>query len=616
MANSLLANGRLPDLGLQSREHEEVLNVIDQLRSQGINQYIDLPQLIVCGDQSSGKSSVLNAISGLMFPAKDNVCTRFATELVLRRGDVDDIQVNIRPHVQRPESEKNMLQKFTPTSISLERFGDIVERAGEAMSMGSNVKTFFKDVLRVEVTGPRQPHLTMVDLPGLFHANTTEQSGADTVDTMVRAYMENTRCIILAVISAKNELALQKVTTLTRDIDPIGRRTLGIITKPDWLKPGSDMERAFVTLANNGNIEFRLGWHILKNRDDDHRDCNGEERDRLEAEWLSRGVWATLPRHQLGVNALKDRLCAVLQDLILSEIPSLTQDLEAAAKVANAGLMKLGDARENVSQQRRYLIHSSEKFVSLLSYAIHGIYDADKFFGDPRTDDGFRRRLRAVFKCTLKEFSDKMSADGQARKIIDDTEWTGEDTEDCVSRSNYVKEVRMLMARTQGRELPGTYNPMIVGDLFYAQAKPWPGIVAKYTERLMTYTRWYSNALSLEVFDAKTAQGLQKQVLTPAIDVIEGKLQEKITEILLPHQQGHPITQNHYFIENIQKARLQHWKNAVSANLSSNADEYDQRFTKAEVLNAMNAMQEVDMERFACLEAIDCMEAYYKVPNV
>ena len=50
----------------------------------------------------------------------------------------------------------------------------------------------------------------MVDLPGLFHADTTEQSGPDTVDYMVRSYMENARCIILAVISAKNELALQK----------------------------------------------------------------------------------------------------------------------------------------------------------------------------------------------------------------------------------------------------------------------------------------------------------------------------------------------------------------------------------------------------------------------
>ena len=68
---------------LHSKDHEEILNVIDQLRSEGISRYIGLPQLIVCGDQFSGKSSVLEAIAGLDWPRKDNLCTRFATELIL-----------------------------------------------------------------------------------------------------------------------------------------------------------------------------------------------------------------------------------------------------------------------------------------------------------------------------------------------------------------------------------------------------------------------------------------------------------------------------------------------------------------------------------------------------
>ena len=44
---------------LQSKDHGELLDIIDDLRSQGISRYVDLPQLVVCGDQSSGKSSVL-----------------------------------------------------------------------------------------------------------------------------------------------------------------------------------------------------------------------------------------------------------------------------------------------------------------------------------------------------------------------------------------------------------------------------------------------------------------------------------------------------------------------------------------------------------------------------
>lgn len=88
MSLSSDTKGDLPVVSLQSKDHEELLNIIDKLRSQGISRYIDLPQLIVCGDQSSGKSSVLEAVSGLRFPTKDNLCTRFATELILRRVSI------------------------------------------------------------------------------------------------------------------------------------------------------------------------------------------------------------------------------------------------------------------------------------------------------------------------------------------------------------------------------------------------------------------------------------------------------------------------------------------------------------------------------------------------
>ncbi|KAI0880007.1 uncharacterized protein GGS22DRAFT_176197 [Annulohypoxylon maeteangense] len=52
--------------GLCSKDQLELLDSIDHLRLQGIDHYISLPQIIVCGDQSSGKSSVLEAISGVL----------------------------------------------------------------------------------------------------------------------------------------------------------------------------------------------------------------------------------------------------------------------------------------------------------------------------------------------------------------------------------------------------------------------------------------------------------------------------------------------------------------------------------------------------------------------
>lgn len=64
---------------LQSKDYREVLGVVDRLRVSGLGSILQLPQIVVCGDQSSGKSSVLEAITEVPFPRKENLCIRFAT---------------------------------------------------------------------------------------------------------------------------------------------------------------------------------------------------------------------------------------------------------------------------------------------------------------------------------------------------------------------------------------------------------------------------------------------------------------------------------------------------------------------------------------------------------
>ena len=80
---------------LQTQEQIKLLDVIDALRAEGLSEYTALPQLIVCGDQSSGKSSVLEANSGVPYPRKDTLCTRFATEVILRRATDESISVTL-----------------------------------------------------------------------------------------------------------------------------------------------------------------------------------------------------------------------------------------------------------------------------------------------------------------------------------------------------------------------------------------------------------------------------------------------------------------------------------------------------------------------------------------
>ncbi|KAI2622504.1 P-loop containing nucleoside triphosphate hydrolase protein [Hypoxylon sp. NC1633] len=603
---------------LQSLEHRDLLDIIDKLRSQGISQFVDLPEIIVCGDQSSGKSSVLEAISGMSFPTKDNLCTRFATELILRRSPSTGIKVHISPSPDRSGDDKEKLEAFEYIRGDLD-IGQVVEDAKDAMGLNSDEKVFSTDILRIEISGPSQPHLTMVDLPGLFLAGNKDQSEEDSklVKSLVLSYMKKPRSIILAVVSAKSDFALQQVTQHARALDPNGVRTLGLITKPDTLDEGSDSERFYAELCQNKDVKFRLGWHVLRNRNYAERDNLTTERDKTEEGFFSRGIWTLLEASQLGVAALRVRLSNVLRDQILKQLPSVLEDVETGIKQCEAKLLKLGASRITVPEQRRYLLKGCTEFSSLLKAAIDGVY-TDGFFARSKLSEGYSKRLRAVVQNTLSDFAEQMRTEGHARIIRDSSSLENVDDR-YISRSDYIEEVKVLMKESRGRELPGTYNPLIVAELFSKQCKPWWRLVHRLSERILSSAYKAVNFVLQHVADEQTADALLREVVGPSMERLKENLTKKVEEILDPHVSGHPITYNHYLTENVQKVQAARRRRELEECLKPFFKpgaflEGDGTYVGPKsLLDTLASKTEPNMDEFSCSMATDMMEAYYKV---
>jgi hypothetical protein len=168
---------------------------------------------------------------------------------------------------------------------------------------------------------------TLVDLPGLIHATNKAQTETDKelILNLVSTYMKNPRTIILAVVSAKNDYANQIILDHCRKIDEQGRRTIGIITKPDFLREGTDNELSWIELAQNKDIYLERGWHILKNRADDQVKFSFQQRNEDEDLFFSKGRYADLPRECVGVDSLRERLSKVLLNHLIKELPSLKE---------------------------------------------------------------------------------------------------------------------------------------------------------------------------------------------------------------------------------------------------------------------------------------------------
>jgi hypothetical protein len=439
----------LPSLqALQSADQMELLNVVDSLRAEGLSEITALPQLIVCGDQSSGKSSVLEAISGIPFPRQENVCTRFATEVILRRATNNEIIVSIVPSRDRQPTERQQLSNFKHELSMRDDFPKLFEKAKEAMAPG---KGFSKDILRIEFSGPTQPQLTLVDLPGIIHSETKSQNAGDVklVTDLVSTYLKNPRSIILAVVSAKNDIGNQIILRRAREVDPRGNRTLGIITKPDTLSRGSRTEEAFLSLARNEDVDFRLGWHVVRNLDSaivNDQQATLEKRDEEENAYFKASNFKSLPSHSVGITTLRARLSKVLFHQIRYELPRLIEDIEHRICTSEAARDKLGPSRVHIDEQREFLIQLSQSFQMICHAAVRGDYDHPFFQCDENTE----RRLCADLMNKHRDFAGSLQSEGSFWNIV---KTKVDDNDRSRTREEAIMAARKLLMRSRGREV-------------------------------------------------------------------------------------------------------------------------------------------------------------------
>jgi len=120
----------------------------------------------------------------------------------------------------------------------------------------------------------------------------------------------------------------------------------------------------------------------------------------------------------MGLDPLKPRLSTVLRDQIISELPSLINDVEVGIADCRNRLAKLGEARGGLKEQRRYLMHVGQSFGSVVKAAVGGTY-VDDFFGSAKSKEGYSKRLRAVIQAILIDFAENMQRNGHVRKVVD-----------------------------------------------------------------------------------------------------------------------------------------------------------------------------------------------------
>ncbi|KAA0722606.1 Interferon-induced GTP-binding protein [Triplophysa tibetana] len=239
-----------------SQHYEEkirpCIDIIDNLRSLGVEKDLALPAIAVIGDQSSGKSSVLEALSGVALPRGSGIVTRCPLELKMIRSKDEEWHAKIsyqdyEGDIDDPADVENEIRKAQE------------EIAGTGYGIS-------EDLISLQITSPNVPDLTLIDLPGIARVAVKGQPEniGEQIKRLIKKFVTKQETINLVVVPCNVDIATTEALQMAQDEDPEGERTLGILTKPDLVDKGT--EQTVVDIVHNEVIHLTKGYMIVRCR--------------------------------------------------------------------------------------------------------------------------------------------------------------------------------------------------------------------------------------------------------------------------------------------------------------------------------------------------------------
>ncbi|KAJ7128249.1 P-loop containing nucleoside triphosphate hydrolase protein [Mycena filopes] len=586
-----------PSLSLPRRR---MLDLVNRLHNTGVQIDIDLPQIAVIGQQSAGKSSLIESISGITLPRAAGTCTRCPTECRLARSDgpwkciveLRFITDKTGQIMGQPRTEAFGDPIFDKSDVE-----DRIRRAQRAiLNPSKKPHTFLEEddeeptevsfstnYISLQISGPDIADLSFVDLPGLIASVSRGGNDRDIamVEALVTSYICKPSCVILLTVACETDFENQGAHNLTKRHDPEGRRTIGVLTKPDRIAPGD--EESWLPLIRNEQETLENNWYCVKqpSSQDLKRGMTWEEARSREHEFFSMtSPWSELdPMYQkyLRTSNLVDRLSSILSDLISKRLPQIQIELENTIQKTRLGLQQLPKppSSDPVGEVAG-LLHV---FIAELDKILEGIPRAEGLLQVIRpAQERFRREIRGTAP-DFRPFEAPLA--GQAPFFPDPAFLANEDgyvVVDCLPDDApamsmvppppiFINEVmnRALAART--RELPGHY-PFVVQKSFIKE------FTAKWAAPAQVLCRIVHATLSQHVkalialrFSAFGQGGLERNIMLLVQDYMNQRAegaQALITKLIALEDDG-PLTLNEHYLSDYRAKFLTHYRGAREA---------------------------------------------------
>lgn len=357
---------------------KSIMSLLDRLRDFKLDDYISLPRITVLGEQSAGKSSILESIVGMNFlPRGSGVVTRRPLELRLKKMNI------AVPYFVFPRDFPG--KKFT----SQEEVCNTIEQLTDKVA---GVDKFISsDPIVLEVFSASVPDLSLVDLPGITRIPIGRQPAniEEITKGLIKHYCASPDSLILCVIPANIDITTSDALLFARQLDPSGSRTLGVLTKIDLMDEGTDCLKVLL----NQEVKLTHGFVGVKGRNQREVTAKKTVKDAIQAEldyFYRHPMYSGLPSELLGTSSLIGRLSKVLYEMVQSALPRIQREIVERKKRARDTLDALGDAFPETDEKKMELVFK-------LVRAFKESFDQDisgKYFFESTSAKGKAQRKR------------------------------------------------------------------------------------------------------------------------------------------------------------------------------------------------------------------------------
>lgn len=363
---------------LESFKHK--LDVIESIRSVLTLEGFEVPGIVVAGSQSSGKSSVLESISGISLPRGSNITTR--VPIILRLEHIND------------EQAYAMMSTYPDFSDS-ERIDDLSTIADNINSLTRRVTpnegSISDTPIYLKVLKSDNPNLTIIDLPGITHMSYNEMQTnihEETVN-LVKRYVKNPQMIILCVVPAGDDFANCEAIKIAKEVDPQGLRTLGVITKIDLCN-----EKITDKIKGEQHVKLKLGFVAVKNKGTD--DITLKDARKSEKKYFNTH-YELLENEYWGVPTLISKITKLQNDAIAEFIPSIKVEIHN----------KILTLENTLSDSKFRILNESDKVKYITKIIIDMNEDLKNFENDPKLFAFFKGYSTSLDKLKPDFFSEE-----------------------------------------------------------------------------------------------------------------------------------------------------------------------------------------------------------------